>query len=183
MLTGPNVRLTAVRDDDTAVMEEWFNSAVFGRYYDFLPALPKQRREVQAMLDEMREAADRMIFAVRDQKTQGLIGLAGFDEILWSNGVATCFLGIGEAAYRGRGGGKEALRLLLDFGFYELNFYRVQLNVIAYNEAAIRLYERHGFVREGTYRRCVFRDGKRWDMYLYGLLIEEWQGLASGEAE
>ena len=43
----------------------------------------------------------------------------------------------------------EALDLLLDFGFNELNFHRIQLNVISYNDAAIALYETLGFVKEG----------------------------------
>lgn len=69
------------------------------------------------------------------------------------------------------------MSLLLDYGFNELNFYRIQLNVISYNENAIKLYEGLGFVKEGSYRDFIFRDGKRHDMYLYGLLKQEWSEL------
>jgi RimJ/RimL family protein N-acetyltransferase len=62
----------------------------------------------------------------------------------------------------------------LDFGFNELNFYRIQLNVISYNDVAINLYESIGFKKEGIYRNFILRDGKRYDMYLYGMLREEW---------
>jgi len=176
LLIGKNIRLTAIRDEDLVVIEDWFNDTKFLRYYDMVPAIPKHQREVKKLLDDVIDASDRVVFAIRDKETDGIIGITGFDEIFWSNGVATCFLGIGDNRYNGRGLGKEALKLLLDFGFNELNFYRIQLNVIAYNEAAIHLYESQGFVREGTYRKFIFRDGKRYDMYLYSLLVEEWKG-------
>jgi len=77
---------------------------------------------------------------------------------------------------KGKGLGKETMRLLLDFGFNELNFHRIQLNVISYNSTAISLYESVGFKKEGTYREFIYRDGKRYDLYLYGILKEEYAG-------
>jgi RimJ/RimL family protein N-acetyltransferase len=46
--------------------------------------------------------------------------------------------------------------------------------VFSYNESAIALYEALGFTREGVYREHLERDGRRHDMYLYGLLRSEW---------
>ena len=54
----------------------------------------------------------------------------------------------------------------------------MQLTVFAYNERAIALYEKLGFVREGVYREFLARDGVRYDMYLYGLLRREWEASA-----
>jgi RimJ/RimL family protein N-acetyltransferase len=62
----------------------------------------------------------------------------------------------------------------LNYAFSELNMHRIQLTVFSYNERAIALYERLGFRREGTHREQILRDGKRYDMYLYGLLRREW---------
>ncbi len=54
---------------------------------------------------------------------------------------------------------------------------RVQLTVFSYNERAIALYEKLGFRREGAFREFLQRDGKQYDMYLYGLLRREWEAL------
>lgn len=170
-----DIRLTAIKDSDIETIESWFNDIEFLRFYDVLPAVPKTQKQVRKMLDEYIESEDKYIFAIRAKDLEDIIGIIGFDEIIWSNGVATVFIGIGNKAYAGKGLGKEALSMLLDFGFNELNFYRVQLNVIAYNAAAIRLYESVGFIKEGVYRSFILRDGKRYDMYLYGLLNEDWQ--------
>ncbi len=51
----------------------------------------------------------------------------------------------------------------------------VCLTVFSYNENATALYERLGFTREGSYREHLERDGRRYDMYLYGLLRPEWE--------
>lgn len=172
---GPNVRLTSIKESDIEAIEEWFNDVTFLRYYDTLPALPQSHKDVNQMLEEFSDSFVKYIFAVRANDSGDIIGIIGFDDIIWSNGVATIFIGIGDKNYTGKGLGKEALNLLLDFGFNELNFYRIQLNVIAYNEGAIRLYENAGFKKEGTYREFINRDGKRYDLLLYGLLAGEWQ--------
>jgi len=66
------------------------------------------------------------------------------------------------------------MTLLLDYAFGELNLHRVQLTVFEYNERAIALYEKLGFRREGVYREFMQREGRRYGMYLYGLLHSEW---------
>jgi RimJ/RimL family protein N-acetyltransferase len=93
------------------------------------------------------------------------------------HGVAWLGIGIGEPDNRGSGFGHEAISLMLRFAFWEINLYRVQLTVFAYNTPAITTYERLGFVREGIFREFLQRDGQRHDMVLYGLLRREWEAL------
>lgn len=177
LLEGKNVRLTSVDEQDIPIIEEWFNKVEFLRYYDMLPAIPKNLKQVADMIKDYNASQERYIFAIRTKDNNRIIGVAGFDEIIWSNGVSTVFIGIGDNKFTGKGIGKEVMSLLLDFGFNELNFYRIQLNVIAYNDRAIKLYEGLGFVREGVFRDFIFRDGERHNMYLYGLLRHEWSGF------
>ena len=49
------------------------------------------------------------------------------------------------------------------------------LEVRVSNHKAIALYERLGFVHEGTHREFLERDGQRHDMLLYGMLRPEWE--------
>lgn len=173
LFEGKNVRLTAIKETDIPVIEEWFNNIHFLRHYDMLPAMPKSRKKLDEMLKSYEDSDNSLIYAIRTQDSGEIVGIAGFYDIMWSNGTATIFIGIGDTANTGKGFGRESMNLLIDFGFNELNLYRIQLNVISYNEPAIRLYESLGFVREGTYRELVLRDGKRYDLYLYGLLRSE----------
>jgi RimJ/RimL family protein N-acetyltransferase len=174
LLVGENVKLTSIKEDDISSMEEWFSNVSFLRHYDTLPAMPFSRRQLENLLESYEDSNERCIYAIREKLTNEIIGVAGFDEIIWTNGVATTFIGIGNESFRKKGFGKEAMKLILDFGFNELNFHRIQLNVISYNLSAIKLYEHLGFVREGMHRELVYRDGNRYDLYLYGLLKSEW---------
>ncbi|KPU43767.1 putative ribosomal N-acetyltransferase YdaF [Oxobacter pfennigii] len=173
LLAGKRVKLTAIKEFELDIVEGWFNNVEFLRYYDYLPALPMSRNTVKELIEGF-ENNDKYLFAVRSNDDGKIVGIAGFDDIIWSSGVATIFIGIGDDNYKGKGIGREAIRLMLDFGFNEFNFYRIQLNVLAYNEPAIRLYEGAGFIMEGALRDFVLRDGKRHDLYMYGLLKPEW---------
>lgn len=174
LLVGENIRLTSVSEEDFVSVYEWYNDIEFLRYYDMVPAIPKNISSVKKVIDEFEVSDNRFIFAIRPIYSNDIIGVIGFDDIIWSNGTATFFIGIGNKKFTGMGYGRAAMNLIIDYGFNELNFHRIQLNVLEYNLSAIGLYESIGFKREGTYREFIHRDSKRYDMYLYGLLKSEW---------
>jgi RimJ/RimL family protein N-acetyltransferase len=49
---------------------------------------------------------------------------------------------------------------------------RIQLGVTATNAAAIHLYEKLGFKKEGLRRRGMFKNGRFYDTWLMGLLVD-----------
>ena len=100
----------------------------------------------------------------------GLITLAGIDHLRQS---ATLHIMIGSSKDRGKGMGTFAVLSMLRHAFYDLNLRRVELSVLATNEAAIGLYEKCGFTREGTRRQACYKGGEFVDMYEYGILRGE----------
>ncbi|AUJ24140.1 Spermidine N(1)-acetyltransferase [Virgibacillus dokdonensis] len=90
------------------------------------------------------------------------------------NRNAECIIDIGEKDYWGRGVGKEALKLLLDYAFLELNFHRVSLRVFSFNERAIQLYRKLGFKQEGVSRQALFQNGNWHDMIHMAILQQEY---------
>lgn len=175
ILHGERVRLTAVDKDDLPAIGRWFEDAGFARLFDAMPAAPKSQAELSRWLEDMQKDKNGFLFAIRPVDGQALLGYAELDGILWSNGTAWLGLGLGERDNWGKGYGAEAAQLVLNFAFSELNLRRVQLTVFSYNERAISLYENLGFVREGVYREYLQRDGRAYDMILYGLLRTEWR--------
>jgi RimJ/RimL family protein N-acetyltransferase len=103
------------------------------------------------------------------------IGTTGLFELDLVNGSAGLGISIGEPANRGRGHGGDAVLALLAFGFDSLRLERIWLDVIDYNRDARRLYERLGFIHEGTLRHAWFREGRHHDMHRLAILADEWR--------
>jgi RimJ/RimL family protein N-acetyltransferase len=70
------------------------------------------------------------------------------------------------ASHRRRGIGRALLRTAVEWA-EESEVRKLELHVFPYNEAAIALYERFGFVKEG-YRRAHYRRG---DQYVDAILM------------
>ncbi|MCR2803945.1 GNAT family N-acetyltransferase [Paenibacillus soyae] len=172
LFTGDRIKLTAVREEDADIMAEWGDDAEYLRNVDTDIALPRTREQMAA---EGSPDSRQAYFRLRRAEDDRLIGFVAIHSIEWNNRAGLLAIGIGDAADRGQGYGTEALGLILRFAFHELNLDRVGLEVIDYNQAGIRSYEKAGFRLEGRKRAAVYRDGKRHDLIVMGILRTEWE--------
>lgn len=104
----------------------------------------------------------------------GVIGNCTLMGFHGKNRSATLGIAIGADVHRGKGYGTEAIELLMEFGFLEMNLNRIELHVLELNTGAKRLYERLGFKLEGTLRQSLFREGRYWDTYVMSMLRSEY---------
>jgi len=75
--------------------------------------------------------------------------------------------------FRGRRLADDAARLLQRELIRERGFHRLQLEIYAFNERALRHAERSGFVREGV-KRKAYRHGDGWvDSVLFAVIAED----------
>jgi len=92
----------------------------------------------------------------------------------WKNGNAV----LGRIAiapkFRGTGLAVPMVRLAVREGFSIPQMERIELNVYTINLAAIRTYEKVGFLREGIKRSEAKVDGARWDTLMMSILRSEW---------
>lgn len=89
----------------------------------------------------------------------------------WS---AYMWIAIVDRTMLSKGFGTEATRLMLDFAFGSLGVHRVALNVLSFNQRAIRAYEKCGFVVEGRSREAAWIDGQWHDDLAMGILEGEY---------
>ena len=73
----------------------------------------------------------------------------------WSKGIAT-----------------EAVCQICAEAFSELDIIRITGLVYAANIASARVLEKNGFAREGLQRNAVYKDGKIYDLCIFGKLKE-----------
>lgn len=184
---GKRICLAPIDAEKDAVVESrWTHDADYLRMLDSEPARPvsvaKLKKRYEAIEKKMDESKNMVYFTIRLKPPEGsaeerLIGFVKLSWIEWTNGNAMLSLGIGDRQDRGCGYGTEALYLILRYAFRELNLYRLSATVPSYNDAAIRLFEKNGFVEEVRRREAVYRDGQRWDLVHFGLLAEEWERI------
>ena len=77
--------------------------------------------------------------------------------------------------YWGRKIMKEAVSLILGFGFKQLRLARIYARVIHPNAASARLLEKQGFKYEGLLRKVTLREDKWMDELRYSILKEEFK--------
>jgi RimJ/RimL family protein N-acetyltransferase len=59
------------------------------------------------------------------------------------------------------------------YGADVLGLRRIEAKAYEYNPLSINTLKRNGFTHEGTLRKASWRDGRYWDILVFGLLREE----------
>jgi len=147
---------------------EWMNDRTVAEYYGGYHNLvtPASAKET---LEELTGKRFSIVLLDGDALI-GHISLHDIDHI-----YRHAFMGvyIGEEAYRNKGYGAEAIRLLLDFAFNTLNLHNVMLSVHEDNRAAVSCYKKVGFKETGRRREWVFKNGKYIDSIYMDILARE----------
>jgi RimJ/RimL family protein N-acetyltransferase len=113
-------------------------------------------------------------YIIVEKKSDKPIGVTSLINLDYKNRNAECIIDIGDKEAWGKGFGAEAMNLLLDFGFLEMNLHRISLRVFSFNSRAIKLYEKLGFQWEGTLRESIFRGGQWHDILQMSILKNEY---------
>ncbi|MCL2363178.1 MAG: GNAT family N-acetyltransferase [Defluviitaleaceae bacterium] len=109
---------------------------------------------------------------LHDGTVVGDVALQGLDD---KNRTCSIGMGMSKLAYRGKGYGTEAIRLIIKYAFDNLGIERITADTLEMNLGAQRVLEKNGFTLEGRARKAVYFRGTRYDELHYGLLIDEWR--------
>ena len=69
----------------------------------------------------------------------------------------------------------EAIKLILDYGFNYLNLNNIKLDLMSFNERALKCYQKCGFKEYGRRRKCKFINGKYYDSIEMDILADEFK--------
>jgi len=162
----------ATAGDVDALVELYAAVAAEGRWIAGEVPIDRDRR--RARWAEMLERSDAATF-VADAAGQ-LVGQLGIE--LARYGVADLGMLVAEG-WRGRGVGSALMEAAIGWA-RDAGAHKIALQVWPHNQAAIALYEKFGFQREGYLRRHYRRrSGELWDAVVMGLLLPE-PGPGSG---
>jgi RimJ/RimL family protein N-acetyltransferase len=177
-LVGEKVYLRPIEKEDLKYVCKWVNDPeIRGKMGETLPMNMTRANE---WFEKAVKDKDRVWFIIVAKETGQVIGEGGFLRIYhpWRSSDISIILG--EKSAWGKGYGSEAMALMLDYGFGHLNLHRISLGVFAFNETAIRFYERAGFKREGIQREGYYYDNAYHDIIMMSILEDEHRGLYRG---
>lgn len=167
--------------EDDEVCSRWLGTLENGEpmHLDYLP-----REMLQAPAEKWKRVfhdPHRRILSVYTAEAEhiGEAHLALQDFLGW----AELAFFIGRKNLCRQGYGTATLYSLLDLVFNGLCLRRAWANVPVFNEPALKLLKRAGFVREGRLRQSWPRDGRYYDSFIMGLLASEFRTPQMWEEE
>lgn len=174
MLRGEKVTLRALEKSDMQRLHEFANDYELHLLADDEEFVPRSREQVEKMFEDLGKNPEEVgPFGIEaDGLLIGTCGLHHFDK---HSRVCSFGINISDRTYLGRGYGRDAVGVLLEYAFVHRNLHKVWLTVYADNERAIRSYKALGFVEEGLQKEQVWNQGRYKDWLYMGLLRTDWK--------
>lgn len=170
LLQSENLNLIPLKEDEVA--QYLLLLTDLGGIALDLRNTPVPNAEPQKLYAELLERNDEIIFTMYGPATNEICGFCGLQAMNHGNHTARLQVYLSDNC-RKESILFEAIRLLLDFGFTELDMQRVFSLVNVVDAETARVCEKLGFVREGLLRKHVCIHDSRVDVIVMGIMREE----------
>lgn len=171
ILEGNRIKLRPLKFSDAEAIAEQARDRKITKYTFVIPppfTVKQSQVFIKKTKKEKREEAS-YYFGIEFKENKKLIGMMNLVKIDRKNKNAEIGFWLA-GGYQNKGLAKEALNLILDFGFKELKLERIEGRVLHKNKPAQKLLEKTGFRLEGRLRRKTFFKNQWFDDLIYGIL-------------
>lgn len=174
MLVDNELVLRPLMESDSDLLFSWRNELEYIKNTKSF-RLPKheglEKEWVKGMMLERSNSTVFFIITVNELPV-GLVQLSGIDWISRNAyfGIALC-----DESAKSKGYGRRVTKLVFDYAFHELNMHKISIEILDFNHNSIGLYESIGFIKEGNMREHYYWANAYHDVYLYGLLKEDYK--------
>lgn len=126
-------------------------------------------------LNDLRKDRSKVQLGIVKKNKGYMIGTVSIQDINFINRNAEISIVIGEAADKNLIYAQEAMKLMIEHGFFTLNLYKIYGGYLESLESwGDFLKKRFGFKEEGIWREHVFKNGQYVNIHRLGLLREEY---------
>ena len=180
-VNGEKVYLSLSRNEDIDLYNKWLNDPEINLGFGRSHIVYNEKRQLE-YIEEYNNSDNKFLFIIiRKGKTSEYdtpIGIVLLYDIDYVHGKATMGILL-DPTFQSKGHGKEASKLLLEFGFNILNLNNIMLYAIEFNEKAINLYENIGFKIIGRRRKAYPINNKLYDEVYMDILKTEYNKNSS----
>lgn len=129
----------------------------------------EQAMEHIKMIQDKIETNEGINWAITLKSDPKMIGIIGHYRIRWEHFRSEIgYMLLPE--YHGKGIITEAIQLMIDFGFNEMNMHSLEAIIDPKNTASARVLEKNNFLKEAHLIENEYYDGKFLDTVIYSLL-------------
>jgi len=126
-------------------------------------------------LNDLRKDKSKVQLGIVKKDEGCMIGIVSIQDINFMNRNAEISIVIGEPAGRKLIYAQEAMKLMIEHGFFTLNLYKIYGGYLESLESwGDFLKKRFGFKEEGIWREHVFKNGKYVNVHRLGLLRKDY---------
>ena len=162
---GSVVDLEPFEEKHVEVSREWINDEDITLYMEgrFPVGVTEQKVWYKKLLID--KTKKKLIVVDKYLKNVGMVSLLNIDH---KNQNAEIGIYI-DTDEQGKGYAKEAISMLLNFAFKELNMHKIYAFIYAINNSSRKLFETVGFFYEYTDAEAVYSNGKFVDICKYSI--------------
>jgi diamine N-acetyltransferase len=160
------VTLREVRESDLQSIFEWLNNYEL-RISSAMYRPVSWPEHIKWVTTRLENGSETFFVIALEDRPIGVINLSSIDH---HNKSADFSIRIGESTDQGKGFGTQAVRLLIEFCWRDLNLHRISLTVFSDNSRAIASYKKSGFEFEGELREAAFISGSWRDLTVMSIL-------------
>jgi len=158
LLNDGMVRIREFADSDVSAMAVIAgNENVTRNLRDGFPN-PYTEDDAREFIERCRKSDPPMVFAIEYMgEYVGNIGIMMGTNVYRKSAEVGYFIG---EEYWNRGIATRALNLIISYAFENFDLVRLHTGVYEYNKASQRVLEKCGFVKEGVFRKAVYKKGE-----------------------
>ena len=159
-------RIRAIRMEDAYLLSEL--RTMKGVFENIPTSYAERTNFNQNFINNLSAESDHVFVVESFENNQmKIIGMAGLHVNKNPRQKHSANIGIMvHTAYQGKGIGKKLMDKLIDLADNWVDIKRIELDVIADNTPAIKLYEKYGFKKEGVKKHSVFKNGNYTDVIM-----------------
>ncbi|KPA13051.1 N-acetyltransferase GCN5 [Candidatus Magnetomorum sp. HK-1] len=149
--------------------------------YRFPVTEEMENKWYKSALDD--QSNTRVIFAIESIDNDELIGFIYLKQIDWISRRSYFGISIGEQEYQGKGMGSDSMKIIFNYAFECLNMRKICLEVPAFNQNAIKLYKKFGFIKEGILKEHLYLNNSYHDIILMRIFNSEFREIYGDMAD
>lgn len=178
MLIGDNIYLRPFQEDDYLLLNKWRNDYEIQKLTCGPIRCVSLEIEHQWVKAKMLDNNINIYWAICNIVDNKMIGYASLNQIDHLNKKAEAGGSvIGDPEYRDGYGVLEAMKLIIDYAFLQLNLNRIYTECLPEHYFAPHSLYSLGFEKEGSQKEAIYKNGRYYDMDLYALMRKDYDAL------